>query len=156
MRSKSITSWIAIADGAKARIFSSKGPRLHLELVGELNSEKARQRASDLTSDRQGRVQNRVGTGSAAMEAPTDPQAVEKTRFTRELVSYLEAADTRGDFDALVLVAPPRTLGEVRKLLPGTLAEKVSHEVGKDLTNSPPKEVEEHLLPLEIGKPKLG
>ena len=156
MRNKRITSWIVIADSAKARIFSSNGPKLDLGLVDELDSAGARRRSRELMSDRQGRTQNRAGPGGAAMENTSDPQDVEKHKFVRDLVDYLEAAAHGGQFDALVLVAAPRTLGELRKLMPAAVSAKLHSELGKDLTNLPQPELLPHLEPLGIGKPKLG
>ena len=156
MNAKRITFWIAVADSAKARVFESEGPSLTLQLVEELDSEGARRPSRELMSDRQGRTQNSAAPGGAAMENTSNPQDVEKHKFVRLLVDYLEAAAHRGKFDALVLVAAPRTLGELRKLMPPTLSAKIHSELDKDLTNLPQPELTSHLKPLEIGKPKLG
>ena len=49
----------------------------------------------------------------------------------------LDAAAARHEYDAPVLVAPPRTLGEPRASLDKGARAKVSAELGKDLVNLP-------------------
>ncbi|MEX0758324.1 MAG: host attachment protein, partial [Tistlia sp.] len=54
--------------------------------------------------------------------------------FLQEVVEAVDQAGQRGAFDRLLLVAPPRALGELRKLLPERLAGKVTDELAQDLT----------------------
>ncbi|MBI1182482.1 MAG: host attachment protein [Alphaproteobacteria bacterium] len=156
MLGKKVKSWVAIADGAKARIYSNYGPRLRLKLESELDSESARHATHELVSDREGRSFSSASPRRAGMEAPTDPQTVEKQKFIKELADYLDAAAQRGRFEELFLVAAPRTLGELRKRLNGHAGGLVKAELDKDLTNIPEPELAKHLEPLEIGKPPLS
>jgi protein required for attachment to host cells len=156
MHGKKIKSWIAIADGAKARIYSSYGPKLDLKLEQELDSESARHVTHELVSDREGRSFSSTSARRSGMEPPTDPQKVEKQKFTRELADYLEAAANRHKFEDLYLVAAPQTLGELRKLMNGHMSGYIKGEVDKDLTNVPQHDLAKHLEPLEIGKPPLS
>ena len=57
-----------------------------------------------------------------------------KRDFTARLAGVLDKACGEGQFDRLVLVAPPRSLGELRSHLSERVKRAVSHEVGKDLT----------------------
>ena len=66
---------------------------------------------------------------------------MQKHDFTARLAEVLDKACEEGRFDRLVLVAPPRSLGELRTLLSNRVKKTVAHEVGKDLTNSTPTEV---------------
>ena len=52
------------------------------------------------------------------MEPPTDPQRYAKYEFARELAERLEEAVHAHRFERLVLVAAPKTLGDLRELLP--------------------------------------
>jgi protein required for attachment to host cells len=156
MRGRKIRSWIAIADSAKARIYASTGPRLKLELVHELDSEAARRLTQDLVTDKPGRSFASASPRRSGMEPPSDPQDLEKHKFVRDLVGYLDAAAQDDSFDDLILVAAPRTLGEIRKLMNGQAAARVRTELDKDLTNIPEADLAKHLEPLEIGKPSLA
>ncbi len=155
MHGKKIKSWIAIADSAKARIYSTSGPGLKLVLIEELDSEAARRLAQELVSDKPGRSFSSAGPRRAGMEPHSNPQSVEKHKFVKDLVDYLDAAAIQGAFDDLFLVAAPRTLGEIRKLSNGHIVSRLKGELGKDLTNIPEPELARHLEPLDIGKHAL-
>jgi protein required for attachment to host cells len=156
MHGKKIKSWIAIADSAKARIYSTSGSGLKLKLVNELDSEAARRLTQDLVTDRPGRSFSSAGPRRAGMEPHSDPQNVEKHKFVKDLVGYLDAAALKGKFDDLFLVAAPRTLGEIRKLSNGHIGARLRAELGKDLTNVPEPELSKHLAPLDIGRQALS
>jgi protein required for attachment to host cells len=156
MHGKKITSWIAIADSAKARIYETSGSGLKLKLISELDSEAARRLTHDLVSDRPGRSFSSAGPRRASMEASSDPQNIEKHKFVKDLVAFLDAASLAGKFDDLFMVAAPRTLGEIRKLSNGHLAGRLRAELGKDLTNVPEPDLAKHLESLDIGKPALA
>jgi protein required for attachment to host cells len=51
----------------------------------------------------------------------------------------------RGDFDAIVLIAPPLVLGEMRRKLHKEVSERVVAEIPKTLTNRPLDEIEKAL-----------
>jgi protein required for attachment to host cells len=63
---------------------------------------------------------------------------MEKHNFTARLAETLDKACSARKFDRLVLVAPKRSLGELRTLLSARVRKAVSHEVAKDLTTSTP------------------
>jgi protein required for attachment to host cells len=48
----------------------------------------------------------------------------------------------RNEFDSLVVVAPPKTLGELRKHYHKEVEKRLAAEVPKDLTNMPIEEIE--------------
>lgn len=156
MHGKKIKSWIAIADSAKARIYANAGPGLKLELVNELDSEAARRLTQELVTDKPGRSFSSTGQRRAGMDPPSNPQDMEKHKFVKDLVDYLDTAALKGKFDELFLVAAPRTLGEIRKLSNGHIGARLRAELGKDLTNIPEPDLARHLAPLEIGKPALS
>jgi protein required for attachment to host cells len=47
---------------------------------------------------------------------------------------------------ALIIVAPPRALVDLRRAFHKDVKERIVAEVGKDLTNHPVAEIETHLL----------
>ena len=48
----------------------------------------------------------------------------------------------RNDFDSLIVVAPPRTLGELRKHYHKEVEKRLAGEIAKDLTGHPVEEIE--------------
>lgn len=142
---KKITTWILVADGARARILRNEGPGrgVEREIVQEFGQDVPPGR--EIMADRPGRSFDSAGQGRHAMERPTDPREVEETRFLRELLAYLEKANNERAFDRLVLVAPPAALGTLRANISKPLAEKVTGELNKDLTQVPVHDIAGHL-----------
>jgi protein required for attachment to host cells len=70
---------------------------------------------------------------------------VEKHRFADQLAAMLQDELNQGKFDRLVLVAPPKALGQLRDALPKSVSARVSAELAKDLTHLPAQELREHL-----------
>ena len=128
------TTWVVVADGARARRLVNEGPGKGLEELpgGAMAAEHAPSR--DIKADRPGRTFDSAGQGRHAKEPPTDPHRDAKRRFAREVAVRLDAAHKRGDFDRVVLIAPPQALGDLRACLSKGVQAKVSAELAKDLT----------------------
>jgi protein required for attachment to host cells len=141
---KNQTTWVVVADGASARVFSLHGHD-SFELVKSLSSSDAAAPVSDLVTDHPGRSRGTGGGGRHALEPHTDPKVVAKDIFLRELVDFIHSAEHRAAFDRLILVAPARALGRLRKLLPEHILAKLAAEVRKDLTKDSPHELKERL-----------
>ena len=138
--------WIAVCDGARARIFTHAGPGTGLVPVEEAEHPASRARSRDLGSDRPGRSFDFPPTGARHSMAPrADWHNFEKDKFAHEIAVILDTAASAKRFDKLVLVAPPRVLGELRKTLGTAAHERVIGEVDKDLTNIAPNELGSHL-----------
>jgi len=102
----------------------------------------SRERSRDLVTDRPGRGENTASPSiRSAFDAPSDYHKLEKHRFSAALAEALDDVRQRGEYDRLVLVAPRRSLGELRALLSPQVKKIVSHEIAKDLTASPPADL---------------
>ncbi|MSO65952.1 MAG: host attachment protein [Alphaproteobacteria bacterium] len=130
---KTVT-WVVVADTASAAVYANAGKGEGLQDVHAFATGEANATRQNIVSDRPGRTYNMLGSARRGMEPHTDPKDVARGVFLRKAVDYLHDADHRRQFDALVLVAPPRALGRLRKLLPAHLAERLKAEVKKDLT----------------------
>lgn len=142
---------IVVADGARARFFSptEDAARLRHAKQTDMISAESRLRPRDLKSDKPGRGFSNAGDGRrGAFEPPHDYHKLEKHRFSAELARVLEEACDRHEYDQLVLVAPHRSLGELRKLLPEKVQERVRREVAKDLTNQTAVQLWRRLAPI--------
>lgn len=131
---------IVVADGARARFFEPSHEAHALISAGQadLVAPDSRLPNRDIVSDRPGRG---AGTSAAAthrhgLEPPHDPHKLEKHNFTATLARTLDELCER--YNRLVLVAPPRSLGELDGLLSTQVKNIVSHRVPKDLTSSNP------------------
>jgi len=79
------------------------------------------------------------------MEPRTDPHEHEQNTFHHRLAAYLDQARKRGDFDQLVVVAPPKALGNLRNELTDATRAKVVGELNKDITHVPIRDLAAHL-----------
>jgi protein required for attachment to host cells len=132
--------WVVVADGAKARFYETNddisalqpvGPSIAMAVAVKLPSR-------ELKSDRPGRSANSSRTGLRhAIEPKHDYHKMEKHRFTQAISKHLERALNRQAFESLVIVAPRRSLGELRSLLSDQVKARVQAEIAKDLTRQP-------------------
>jgi protein required for attachment to host cells len=155
MAKRPAKTWIVVADGARARFFSPDKESAKLVPTGlaDLVAPASRQRPRDLKSDRPGRSFSASRSGVRhAFEPPHDYHKLEKRRFMATLAETLDDACARRAFDDLILVAPRRSLGELRSLLSKRVQGSVRQEVAKDLTNEPPSRLRRRLGPL-LGAP---
>lgn len=136
---------IVVADRGAARLFSAPWPQLEpcVELEGFVHPE-SRLREHDTVSDRPGRF--RTPTGHiAATDVGVDFQHRTAERFAHELLERLESGRKQQEFGRLVLVAPAKFLGELRRELPRDLERMVVAELNRDLVRSQLSEIMEHV-----------
>ena len=139
-------TWIVVADGARARVLLNKGPGKGLEAMQDLVFEGDHSATRDIMADRPGRTFESGDVSRHAKEYSTDPHQQLKRQFVDELCDVL--AKRAGEFDRLVLVAPPEALGLLRKSLPSQIRQKVRHELHKDLTHVANADLPGHLAGL--------
>jgi protein required for attachment to host cells len=151
MITKRSRTWIVVADGARARFFAPSADAKKFVSVksADMVAPASRQHVRDLKSDKPGRSYSSSRSGMRhALEPPHDYHKLEKRRFTASLAEALDAAYEREEFDQLILVAPRRTLGELRGLLSKRVQANVRKEIAKDLTNETAAGLWRHLAPL--------
>src|SRR4051812_19881556 len=132
---------IVVADGAKARFLKESEDRKKLVLADDADmlAPAARRPDRELVTDKPGRGFSPARDGRrGGFEPAHDPHKLEKHNFTARLAQTLDKACSARQFDRVVLVAPKRSLGELRPLLSARVKKAVSHEVAKDLTASTP------------------
>ena len=145
---KKTVTWILVADGARARILKNEGPGKGLHPAVDETFEQPLPPTRELGVERPGRVQESATSERHAMVPRVDWHRFEKTKFARSMAKLLDAAAARGDFDRLVLVAPPKTLGDLRAALGPRCRALVSGELAKDLTQVTVAELPDHLYKL--------
>lgn len=138
-------TWILVADGARARVLENGGPGTGLAPALNFDYAASHAPSRDFGSDKPGRGQGPGGTAQHAKPSRVDWHTFEKHLFAKELAKVLESAMHQSAFDDLVLVAPPEALGELRLALTDGVKDRVSGEVGKDLTHVTVHELGDHL-----------
>jgi protein required for attachment to host cells len=139
------STWILVADGARARVFASRGTGKGVTELPDRAFIGSRQHSRDLGSDRPGRAFDSTGFARHAMEPPTDPHRRAEGEFLRAVVEWLIGQDNAGKFDHLIVIAPPRALGQLRQFLTKALIQKLVQEIALDLTQADAAEIETHL-----------
>ncbi len=87
---KPIVTWILIANGARARLFSNDGPGHGVRLVSDEVLVCVNLPGREIMSDRPGRTFDSVGAGRHAKEPRTDAREIEKRSFAHELAAMLD------------------------------------------------------------------
>jgi protein required for attachment to host cells len=128
-------TWVVVADGARARFFMQSKGKLLAAGNADMIAVESRGHARDLKSDRPGRSYSSSRGGARhALEPPHDYHKLEKHKFSASVAKALDAACERGEFDQFILVAPRRSLGEMRKLMSLRVRRCLRQEIAKDLT----------------------
>jgi protein required for attachment to host cells len=107
-------SVVLVADGEKMLFFRNQGDDEFLNLAVEAKEVQENPATRDQKSDEAGRAFASAGPGRTAYEE-TDFHQLEEDRFAADAADMLKERALRGEFDSLIVVAPPRTLGELRK-----------------------------------------
>jgi protein required for attachment to host cells len=82
-----------------------------------------------------------AGTGRSA-KAETDFHEQEEARFTARMAEFLCKQALAHEIGDLIVVAPPRTLGLLRKHYHKAVKGRIVAEIGKDLVKHPVDEIE--------------
>ena len=138
--------WYVIADGGRAR-FVERDDTGAFRTIASFVSTELHERSSDLGRDRPARVKESATPGRSAVEPRRDLHEAAKEDFVRLVADELDIGHGRGQFDQLVLVAPPGVLTELKKALSKPMALLVVNDLQKDLTKIPDHDLTGHLAP---------
>ena len=160
-------AFVLVADGRKMLFFRNDGDAAYPNLKVETAQEHPNSKDIDQKTDKAGRASSsQTGSGAPAVAqggsnhaagggaqfAPargtmgeTDYHQQEEDRFAAETAAMLNKRALAGEFESLIIVAPPKTLGELRKHYGKQLSERIAGELAKDLTGHPVADIEEAL-----------
>ena len=136
--------WVVVCDGAKALVLENAGTRANLNLTTKEVYGQPDLKTHELGTDRPGRVYNSVGGGRSAVEQ-TDWHDQEEQKFLGQLAARLDKAVRGGEARALIVVAPPRAIGVLRRQFSKHVRHAVKAEVEKDYVKMPVEEIARHL-----------
>jgi protein required for attachment to host cells len=116
-------TWILVGDGSHARVFQTDDASHPWQLVRKIDREHSREK-----TDRNDSHGDHGEQG-----------------FARQIVAELETGREQGTFAKLVLVAPPKFLGQLRGELAAPLAACVVKSVDHDYTHMAAGELPKHI-----------
>ena len=159
---------VLVADGRKMLFLRNEGDNVAPNLVVEHAEERANPADRDQKTDAAGGASStQMGSGAPAVAqnggghgggsggafAPsrgtmneTDFHQLEEDRFAAEAAALLKKRALVNDFEALIIIAPPRTLGELRKHYHVEVSKRLTGELGKDLTGHAIPDIEQAIL----------
>ncbi len=142
---KKVKLWYVIADGGRAR-FVARDDKGAFRTVLSFVAAELHARSHDLGRDRPARVQESANPARHAIEPRRDLHEAAKEDFVKLVAEQLDDEHGRGQFDTLVLVAPPGVLTGLKKALSKPMAKLVASKLQKDLTKVPDHDLAGHLV----------
>ena len=123
-------TWVVVADGGHARLFTNVGTEREVALrQDELIH------PDDLKEG---------GAGDMPNDLVKLPE-IDEAAFSRRLAHTINAAALQNRFEHIVLIADPQSLGRMRPLLHKETMARLVGELPKTLTNSPLEDIERAL-----------
>lgn len=144
---KNLRTWIVAVDSARAHLFIQDGAdggwaTAHLHGLPQPDD---RVQSHTEKSDRPGRSFSSARGGVRhSIESHSDYRKLEKHKFTLAVADALNHAALAKEFDRLILVAPPRSIGELRQ----SLSQQVQlsmRVLEKDLTKAPLEQIRDEV-----------
>ena len=141
-------AFVLVADGRKMLFLRNEGdaefPNLQVEDVREQDNPAT----SDQGTDAPGTAFSSTGSGRSSYEQ-TDFHQIEEDRFAAGAAAMLNGRALRNEFESLIVIAPPKTLGELRKHYHVEVSNRLTGEIDKDLTGHTVPQIEEALAKAE-------
>ena len=123
-------AFVVVADGTGARFFRNSGQELSVTLRADGELQPAG-------------LENDGPSGKRPRESTQ--QETDEATFAKQLAKELYRRAHQGDFAALVLIADPQTLGQLRPILHKEVLSRLVSEHGKTLTRASITDIQETL-----------
>lgn len=136
---------VLVTDGRKMLFLRNEGDQNQIDLRVERHRERDDAPDRDLGTDTAGRTFSSGTTGRSAYEE-TDFHQLEEDRWAHEAAEAINKRALTNDFDALAIIAPPKTLGELRKKLHKEAEKRVVVEIDKEMTGHPIEDIEKLIV----------
>jgi protein required for attachment to host cells len=136
--------WILVCDGAKAQILRNDGDERKVHLVTVESFDQKLPAAHDMGADKPGRMHQSQGESRSSNEE-TDLHEQGEHNFIAHTVARMDVLAREHKVAALVIVAPPRALGVLRKHLTQGLNAVITEQINKDFAQLSVHDIQAHL-----------
>jgi protein required for attachment to host cells len=136
---------VLVSDGRRARLLRNQGTPRQPQLIVEHSLEQVNPRTREQGTDQPGRKHGTDGNARSAIEQ-TDWHQRQEERFAAEIAEMLYKLGHAGGYEELVVVAPPKMLGDLRQKFHQEVKNSVVAEVPRDLTTYSVPEIGRLLL----------
>jgi protein required for attachment to host cells len=135
---------VFVGDGRKALFLLNEGTVVEPHLKVQRVFEDVNPPTHEQGSDRPGRALSGVEPNRSTVEQ-TDWHDIEKHRFARTVASALDRLLQESHAERVVIVAPPRTLADLRRSFSRTVEKLIVAEIAKDLTSLTVSDLSQYL-----------
>ena len=136
---------VLVTDGRKTLFFRNHGDINQIDLRTEAHDERVDQSDGEMKTDAPGSMHQSTGSGRSSYEE-TDFHQLEEDRWAKTAAEEVNKRALSNDFEALAIIAPPKTLGELRKQLHKEAAKRVVCEIPKEMTGRTIADIEKLLV----------
>ncbi len=134
--------WVVVAESSRAKIYEvekTESKKSLKEITGFTHSIN-RSHYQHLSGNRQKESRHSQLSGSLDTH-----KSHERTEFARTISEHLNSARNKGQFSKLILMSPPKFLGDLRKNLGHETNKYVISEIDKNLVRHPLKDIQDHM-----------
>lgn len=144
---------VLVADGTKARLFEERrraGPLLEItDRLGDLAP------SGPVASGHAGRTHDRHGIGSHTTGGPS-PREKQEAAFLTSLAERIDTLVLPGTFEDLIVVAPPRALGQLRQAFSPATLRRLKGADAHDRVGCQPDEIQAALAAVRLRPEPAG
>ncbi|MBK7842624.1 MAG: host attachment protein [Bdellovibrionales bacterium] len=133
-------AWILVADESHAKVFRLISLTQGVKFVKGLEFPEGRDKIHEFTVERPTlKGYTRTHQHTTGTEVDIERQLAQ--RFSKAIADVLEKSRCKSDFESLILVAPPKFLGELRNSLTEETKKLVHGSLNKEMTLSTESEI---------------
>jgi protein required for attachment to host cells len=136
---------VLVADGKKMLFLRNQGDEGIIDLRTEAHDQRDDRKDREIKTDAAGSQGQSAGYGRDSMEE-IDFHQQDEDRWVKDAAEELKRRALRNDFEALVLVVPPKALGVLRKELHNEVERRVVLTINKEMTDRPIPDIEQLLV----------
>jgi len=137
---------VLVADGRKLLLLRNHGDEAHVDLRTEAHDEQESRKDGDIKTDQAGQSSGPAGTGMpGGTMGETDFAQQAEDRWAADAGALLSKRALANDYDKLVVIAAPKTLGVLRKHYHKEVESRLLGELAKEMTDRPIADIEKML-----------
>jgi protein required for attachment to host cells len=137
---------VLVADGKKMLFLRNHGDPNQIDLRTEAHDEREDRKDHEIKTDAPGAIGQSAGYSGRVAYEETDFHQQEEDLWIKDAAEELKKRALRNDFDDLVIVAPPKALGVMRKELHKEVERRILFTCNKEMSGRPIPDIEELLV----------
>ena len=137
---------VLVTDGRKTLFFRNHGDENQIDLRTEDFDEREDLKDREMKTDAPGAIGQGGGYSGRVAYDEIDFHQQEEDRWAVAAAEEVNRRVLRNDFEALAIVAPPKTLGVIRKKLHKEADRRLVCEIPKEMTKRPIPDIEALLV----------